>query len=131
MTLKAPGKWEEALQAMTLPPRIPAWKGPEFADFSTVGLCPPLHPLCLAQGGPKQYSQVSKNRVPAWPFRWRLGGSQRDKGSPVGLHLLAFSIPSTRSVLFPSSLMLGVRPGKSLDRLGWQSVTLPFPGSEP
>ena len=69
MALKAPGKREEALQAIMLPPHIPAWKGPEFAEFSTVGLCPPLCPLCLAQGGPKQvFTGVKESRE-----TWNLG----------------------------------------------------------
>lgn len=63
MMLKAPGEREEALQAMMPSPHIPAWKGPEFAEFPTMGPCPPLCPLCLAQGGPKQvFTDVIESR---------------------------------------------------------------------
>ena len=136
MTLKAPGRREEALPAVTPPPRIPAWKSPEFAEFPTVGLYPPLCPLCLAQGGPKRVFTGIKESHPCMAIQMETVRPQRDKGSPAGLHLLAFSVPSTRSVLFSSSLMLGVLPGKSLDRLGWQSLCppqdlSPAPGHRP
>lgn len=98
---------------------------PEFPPWAVSTSASPV----LSTRWPKRVFTGVKESHPRMAIQMETGRSQRDKGSPAGLHLLAFSVPSTRSVLPSSSLMLGVLPGKSLT--GWAAVTLPSPGSEP
>ena len=130
MALKAPGKREEALQAIMLPPHIPAWKGPEFAEFSTVGLCPPLRPLCLAQGGPKQVFTGVKESHPRKAIQMETGrvtARQRVSCWPAPTGLL-HSIHSISPVPLQSDAR---SPSWEEPGQAGLAVTLPFPGSEP
>lgn len=130
MTLKAPGKRGEALQAVTPPPRIPAWKSPEFAELPTVGLYPPLRPLCLAQGGPKQVFTGVKESHPRMAIQMETGrvtARQRVSCWPAPTGLLR-SIHSIIPVLLQSDARSPSweKPGQA-----GLAVTLPSPGSEP
>lgn len=130
MMLKSPGKLEEALQAMMPPPRIPAWKGPEFAEFPTMGLCPPLCPMCLAQGGPKQvFTDVieSNPRMAIQMETGRVTARQSVSCWPVPTGLLC-SIHSISPVPLQSDARSPSWEGPGQARL---AVTLPSPGSEP